>query len=164
MRWLTDDHEFEAARLEAMACVFVDSRRESTTLELAEFDDAIICGAPFGDLLFRMMTRSGDMTFTYLVLRPDPIHYFFRHFRKFSALVFNTDDCANTYWDGLNTDPGGSPADAVGTNWYECAILPKSRAWFVHALRSDRANGGHLWLPPEWRGRISGERGFADRG
>ena len=100
------------------------------------------------------------MALTYIVLRPDPVHYYFRHFRRFPVLVFGAEDTPGTYWDGLNADPGGSPADSVGSNWYECVILPESRRWFVHALQSSEDNGGHLLYPSKWRERLAAERGF----
>ena len=143
-----------------MTCVFIDSRREPTSLDLSVFDDAGICTKAFASSLFRMMKWSNDQTATYLILRPDPVHYFLPQFQKFPALVFDAGDSPEAYIEGLNSDPGESPIDAVGTNWWECVIVPSSLRWFVHALRSDDNNGGHLWAPREWRGRLRDEGYF----
>ena len=84
------------------------------------------------------------------MLDPDPVHYFHRHFKKYPALEIDRGDSARDYLAFVNADPGGNPADAVGTNWWACVIVPPSSKWFVHALRDSGNSGGHLWIPSQW--------------
>jgi hypothetical protein len=150
MRWITDDKEFESVFLDTQECVFIDSHREPTPLICLEFGDLEIVTDFFASLILKMMRWAGDANAFYVILRPDPILYFYRHFRKYPALEIELHDTAASYLDALNEDPGGSPADAVGTNWWTCVIVPPTRKWFVHVLRSDSSNSGHLWVPSSW--------------
>jgi len=74
-----------------------------------------------------------------------------RAITSFSILIRDTISYTlEQYIEILNEDPGGSPADAVGTNCYEWVIVPPSHRWFVHCQRSSEDAGGHLWLPEKW--------------
>lgn len=155
MRWVEDKDEFNKLFLEARTCVYIDSGRYHTALRRLVFDDAEICTMKFVSLLQGLMEWSGDGATYYVVLDPDPRYYFHRLFNRYSTLEIKRGDSAKDYLAFLNEDPGGSPADAVGTNWWACAVVPLSRTWFVHALRASRSNGAHLWVPPEWIERIA---------
>ena len=61
-----------------------------------------------------------------MVLKPDPIWYFHKQFAKCPIVSIRQGDTTEVYLASLNEDPGGSPADAVGTNCYEWVILPAS--------------------------------------
>jgi hypothetical protein len=150
MRWIEDKTEFDKLFLEARTCVYIDSGREQTTLQRLIFDDAEIRTKKLASLLQCLMEWSGDRVANYIVLDPAPVHYFHRHFNKYPALEIAQGDSAGNYLALLNADPGGSPADAVGVNWWAAVIVPPSIKWFVHALRDSGSNGGHLWVPPEW--------------
>lgn len=155
MRWIRDD-EFKTIFLLAKTCTFIDSARESTTLKRLVFDDASTCTYEFGDMLLQLMQWSGDPVANYIVLDPDPVHYFHRLFNKYPVLEIAVGDTSADYLKFLNEDPGGSPGDAVGTNFNAWAIVPPSLKWFVHALRSSDDEGGHLWVPAEWCPRLRG--------
>ena len=154
MRWIIEKDDFEAIRLGAATCKYVDSGRLSTSLQRWIFDDADICTPEFGALLQDLMRFSGDSHYNYVVLNPDPLYYFFHHFHKYPAIEIELGELPKTYLAALSEDPGGSPADAIGVNWWECVIVPPSARWFVHALRDDLDRGGHLWIPPEWSQRV----------
>ena len=150
MQWITTQREFERVRLEANTCKYVDSRRYLTDLQLWTFDDGCLITSDFGRLIQYLLSLSGDRYVDYVVLVPDPVWYFHHHFGKYPAVRIEAGDSAEGYLAILNEDPGNSPADAIGTNWWEVVIVPPSRAWFVHALRTSEDNGGHLWTPEEW--------------
>jgi hypothetical protein len=150
VRWITDDAVAKQLLLEAGTCRYIDSRRYSTTFELVSFDDAGTCTPEFAGLVQALLTLSEDSAAHYMVLDPDPVAYFHRHFGKYPILSLWKGDTAETYLALLNEDPGGSKADAVGTNCYEWVILPESHSWFVHCLRDSDSFGGHLWLPARW--------------
>ncbi len=59
-----------------------------------------------------------------LVIDPDPVAYFYRHFSKYPIMVIDTAiDSADDYYRGLNQDPGNSIADAINTNANVLAIV-----------------------------------------
>jgi hypothetical protein len=150
MRWITEKTEFTRIFLEARTCVYIDSGREPSALNRMVFDDAITRTDEFAEVLQHLMEWSGDKACNYVVLDPDPVHYFHRHFGKYPAVGISYGDSARDYLDFLNQDPGGSPADAVGNNCWAWVVVPPSIRWFVHALRSSKDDAGHLWVPPDW--------------
>lgn len=156
MRWITDETEFTEIFLRARTCVYIDSGREPTALTKLTFDDAQICTYEFSDLLQRLMEHSNDTQIYYIILDPDPQYYFYQRFKKYPAFEIVRGDSRNDYIAMLNEDPGDSPIDAVGTNWWACVTAPPSLQWFAHALRSDQDDGGHLWVPPEWVTELRG--------
>jgi hypothetical protein len=154
MRWVIQEPEFKSIFLRARDAIYLDSGRTPTALRRLTFDDAEVCTLHFANLLQKLMELSGDSIAHYIVLDPDPAHYFHRRFEKYPALAITLGDSAEAYLSSLNEDPGGSPADAVGTNWWACVIVPPSLKWFVHALRSDRDDSGHLWVPSSYVDRV----------
>jgi hypothetical protein len=150
MRWIVQESEFKEIFLKARTCVYIDSGREATALKRFSFDDIEIGTTPFGNFLHKLMELSSDQTAHCIVLDPDPVHYFHRQFHKYPVLEIVKGDSANAYLAGLNEDPGGSPIDAIGTYWWAFVIVPPSLKWFVHALRSDMSDGGHLWIPMDY--------------
>ncbi len=154
MRWVTKESEFRKIFLQAREAVYIDSGRIPTRLRRLTFDDAEICTPKFANLIQRLMEYSGDSIAHYIVLDPDPVHYFYRHFNKYPVLAISLGESAEAYLSTLNEDPGGSLADAVGTNWWACVIVPLSLKWFIHALRSHRDDSGHLWIPSDYVDRV----------
>lgn len=154
MRWITQEPEFQNVFLRAREGVYIDSGRTPTQLRKLTFDDAEVCTSKFANLLQKLMEYSSDSIAHYVILDPDPVHYFHRHFKKYPALEIALGDSAEAYLSFLNEDPGGSPADAVGTNWWACVIVPPSLNWFIHALRSERDDSGHLWIPSGYADRV----------
>ena len=150
MRWLKEEPVFRQVLTEAMKLVSVDSGREPTTLQRFAFDDAMLCTPDFVRLVQTLMGLSGDLIAYYLVLSPDPVHYFHRLFGKYPLLEIARDDSPDSYLAALNEDPGGSPADAIATNWSASVVFPPAGKWFCHLLRSASDSGGHLWMRPEW--------------
>jgi hypothetical protein len=154
MHWVEDKSKFENIFLEARTSVYTDSGRLPTSLQKLTFDDAEICTEKFADLLQKLMGWSEDVRCFYIVLDPDPVYYFHRLFGKYPVVEIERGIQPSDYITILNEGPVKNPADALGTNWSECVIFPPSRRWFVHALRSDRDDGGHLWVPVEWVNRV----------
>ena len=150
MRWVEDENDFKRIFLEARTCAYIDSGRQPSSLLRLVFDDSMTVTSRFAELLQDLMARADEKACTYVVLDPDPVHYFFRHFNKYPVVEIARGDGAKDYLRFLNEDPGGSPADAIGTNCWAWVVLSPSLRWFVHALRSSEDNGGHLWIPPEW--------------
>jgi len=154
MRWITQEPEFRDIFLRAREGVYIDSRRVKTTLCRLTFDDVAVCTSRFADLLQHLMKYSEDSVAHYVVLDPDPVHYFHRHFNKYPALEISLEDSPASYLSAMNEDPGNSPADAIGGHWWAYAVVPPSLKWFVHALRSDSDDSGHLWMPSSYVDRV----------
>jgi hypothetical protein len=150
MSWITNDKVAKQLLLEAATCKYIDSRRLTTLLVCLSFDDAFICTDGFAELLQRILRWSNDHEAHYMVLKPDPVWYFHKHFSKYPIVAIRSGETTEEYLASLHQDPGGSPADAVGTNCYEWVILPTSHQWFVHCLRDSSDKGGHLWIPQSW--------------
>ncbi len=154
MRWILDKDDFQQVRLQARTCKYIDSGRYPTILQRWVFDDVALATPEFANLIQHLLVSSRDNCAAYVVLDPDPVHYFWREFNKYPALEIDTGDPPEVYLRALNEDPGSSPVDAVGTNWWECVIVPPSISWFIHCLRDDSDRGGHLWIPGAWKDEV----------
>ncbi len=153
MQSVNEESAFRELFIEAQRLVAVDSGREPTTLQRLIFDDAELLTPGFLRLLQFLMGMSDDTRAYYLVLSPDPIRYLY-HFNKYPLLDIGYRDSLDDYLALLNEDPGGSPADAVGTVWSVSVIFPRGGKWFSHLQRSASDDGGHLWIPREWADKV----------
>jgi hypothetical protein len=102
MEWLQDDEQFEKLFLECMTCVFIDNGQKPTSLVKLSFDDAGIGTRAFSSLVQKLMEWSGDQSCFYLVLRPDPVHYFHRLFGKYPAVEIKSGIAPEEYLAILN--------------------------------------------------------------
>ena len=137
MNWVKEGSLFRNLFVEAQELVFIDSGRKPTALQPFTFDDAELRTPHFLRLLQSLMELSGDSRAYYLVLSPDPVHYFHRLFKKYPVLEIGYRDSVDDYLSFLTEDPGGSPADAVGTNWSTSVISP-SRKQVVQSFNAIR--------------------------
>lgn len=101
------------------------------------------------------MQMAGDLRAYYIVLSPDPVHYFYHHFKKYPVIKISYRDSADDFLALMKADPGGSPADAVRTNWSESVIFVPGGKWFSRLLQSADDNGEHLWIPGDWVDRVT---------
>lgn len=154
MEWISEDDQFKELYLQCMTCVFIDNGREPTALIRLAFDDAGIATRAFASLLQKLLNWSGDTKCSYVVMRPDPVHFFHRLFGKYPAVEVHTGISPEEYLAGLNRGPEQSPSDALGTIYSERVIVPPSLSWFVHSYQSSGDTDGHLWIPSEWVDRV----------
>jgi hypothetical protein len=155
MRWIEDIKEAQTTLRQGMECALRSDDLNKSGLARLTFDCVEFHSRRFLNFLHNLMKLSGDMSFRYAVLSPDPISYFFTHFRKYPVVEMSLEDQEDAYIAALTEDPGGSPADAIGTNWSEYAILPPSGKWCIHARRDARSGeGGHLWIPANWSDEV----------
>jgi hypothetical protein len=155
MSWIKDKAVFERTLFDARDNVSVDEERQPAPLQRLLFDSSELCTRAFFGLLSSLAQWGTDAAIYYVVLRPDPVSYFFAHFGKYPLIEIKPSGSAEEYMAVLNEDPGGSPADALGINWSEYMILPSSKAWFIRGLRYDvNDEGGHLWVPREWTTKV----------
>jgi hypothetical protein len=106
MRWIVEKPEFSRIFLEARTCVYIDSARKPTSLHSLVFDGAVLKTSDFARMLQRFMEWSGDHVSNYVVLDPDPVHYFHRRFGNYPVVEIAYGDPPQDYLDFLNQDPG----------------------------------------------------------
>ena len=152
MRWITDREDAERTLADARECAASDDANSADPgLVRLTFEDIEVMAAGFFSLPKKLMVLSDEPTFRYIVLKPDPVTYFFVHFGKYSIIEFSREDSQESYTAALNEDPGGSPADALIFNWSEYVILSSSKKWFIHGVRTDRSGtGARLFVPGAW--------------
>ena len=131
-------------------CVYVDSRRASTPLQLLVFDDPMLCTDYFLPALKHLMEWSADPAAYFVVLRPDPIDNFYRLYSKYPVLEIARDESPEAYLGALNEDLGDGRGFSLSNLCLTWVIVPLSKRWFIHAIRSAYDDSGHLWIPPEW--------------
>ena len=155
MRWLKDGKEVEDALRQGSECASTDDPLRHPGLERLTFDSVEFHSRTFLHFLRKLMEWSGDKSFQYAVLNPDPINYFFASFQRYPLIEIAVDDTADASIAALTEAPDASPADAIGTNWSEYVIVPPSKQWCIHAKRDARSGeGGHLWVPQTWSDKV----------
>jgi len=154
MRRVEDKPEFERVLLEARTCEYIDSRREPTPLQLLVFDDAMLSTGYFLRGFQDLMEWSGDSVAYFMVLRPDPVDNFYRLYRKYPVLEIGRDDSPDAYLNALNEDVGDGDGFSLENLCMTWVIFPLSNRWFIHAIRSDQSDSGHLWVPQEWADKL----------
>jgi hypothetical protein len=154
MKWIEDETRFQEALQSARDCAATDSGRLPTALRKLTFNDVDLCSDPFAGLLQSLLEWSGDVVCSFVVLRPDPVYYFHHFFMKYPLIEVPRGMSADEFLRELDEGPPDSKADALGIIYREYVVVPPSQRWFIHALRSARNDGGHLWVPAEWVDRV----------
>lgn len=152
MRWIEDRREF--GKLVRTAESVHEAIRAKTWVTPVVFDDAVLSTTSFASMLKELMRRSEDAACEYAVLDPDPLAYFYQHFKRYPAVEYRQSDTPQSFLEVLNKDPGDSPADAIGINCDAWVVVPGSELWFIHAVRSADDTGGHLWMPSQWNEEV----------
>jgi hypothetical protein len=140
MELITATELFRAAQ-QVLSSVVAERRRlpdqvfekEFQRYYLIDFDE-IYTRAFFGRIL-KMNAQFGGGPFYFSVIDPDPRHYFFQLFGKYSLLRIEPADSADEFIRKLGEDPGGSPADAILHNSNIVAFFPLSGVWAVYGDR-----------------------------
>ena len=164
--WIEDEKVFSQIYERALGCPVIDSGRYSTSLKKLIFNDVDLLSNALPCLIQKLLEWSEDDGCEFVVLRPDPEYYFHRLFGKYPVIEIKRGMDVAEYLAALNEGPPESIADALGINYYEYVFVPRSFPfrWFIHALRSDRDDGGHLWVPAEWLDKIAVEYPYATPG
>jgi hypothetical protein len=155
MKWIGDEASFNVAYQRALDCAATDSGRLPTSLRRLTFNDVDLRSDAFAGLLQNLLVWSGDDACSLVVLRPDPVYYFHHFFKRYPVVEVERGMSADEFIAMLNEGPPESRPDALGIIYSEYVVVPPSRRWFVHALRSAGDDGGHLWVPSEWSERVA---------
>jgi len=140
----------------AYTCVGVDSGRIRTGLTPLVFDELGVETAAFAKLILLLIGLSGEGEASYVVLRPDPVHYYSKVLGRYPSFTLAAEDTPEIYLEALGEKLNANEIDNVGSFWSECVISSPSGAWFAHAVRTSGDSGGHLWIPEGWAQQASG--------
>lgn len=99
------------------------------------FDSSDICTFRYHAFIRSLLSKCGETSFAALVLRPAPEAYFYRHFSKYPALIFQPEHSDQDFVASLNADPGGSLADAFDANSERYIVFPLHGEWAIYADR-----------------------------
>jgi hypothetical protein len=77
----------------------------------------------------------GENVMFLAVIEPDPVDYFYRHFKKYPVLELCVSDTLDSYESATQEDPGGSPADAIAFNSTVLVLYSDSMKWAIYADR-----------------------------
>jgi hypothetical protein len=135
MSWVKDIEQVEELLLQAGTCRFVDNRRIATSLQCMSFCDIATFTRAFGALVHRLMQLSADDICNYVILDPDPKHFFLPHFNKYPIIELRSEDTLDQYVASFNESLGTNLGDALNILCYEWVIIPQSHRWFVHCLK-----------------------------
>lgn len=149
MHWITERKAFEETHAQAKKWMETNDQKVGNDLARLTFDASELCTASFFKLLQALMGWAKDGSSRFLVMSPDPVNYFLSNFARYPLVEISSEDSLEQYLACLNTDPGESPADAIGINWMAYVIVSPSNSWFIRGVRSDHW-GGDLWLPAGW--------------
>lgn len=78
---------------------------------------------------------AGDNEINMLLCQPDPVNYYFKHFKRYGALNFDISATATDYSEALRAEPPGSPADAFETNSFVWTWCGDSMKWGFYGIR-----------------------------
>ncbi|MFM0174016.1 hypothetical protein [Paraburkholderia sediminicola] len=128
------DNPAEFHDLWARATAGVQLLKHAPQDKVVYFDSAIVTTSHFYQFVRALLsfTNADTDNFAFVGLRPDPVGYFFNHFSRFPAIIFQPTDNEADYCAMLQADPGGSPADALAFNTWAYVILPRSGQWIAY--------------------------------
>jgi hypothetical protein len=117
--FVTNKIEFDGLRAQSSG-IF---RAQSATLPFSVFREGFdnyrfvdfhdVFTGGFWSLIDGLARDFGDEDSSMLILKPDPVSYYYSHFGRFAALRFHPNETADRYFEELQSDPGHSPADAM---------------------------------------------------
>lgn len=131
------------------ACECMTTAAMTPASELLHFDSSNIGTRVFHDLIRDVANFNGTGDFALIVLNPDPFSYFHFHFGKYSGFIVKADNSEDDFADILMTDPGDSPADAIGFYSEQYVVLPIVGEWFMYADRGWDGGTGVLSGPAD---------------
>jgi hypothetical protein len=131
-----DRSQFDRVRADAAHVFDLGSQLPGPVCRLPDvrtfwFEDAIVASGRFGVALQRLASLHGDQTVGLLVLAPDAVDDYYRHFQLYGAFALPIGAGAGAYWDALTEAPAGSDADAILYNANRWVAAGESRRWGV---------------------------------
>jgi hypothetical protein len=98
-----------------------------------EFD--LLLNDYFLDSLFNFTEVTGGKQVCFYTRKPDPISYFYKHFKKFGVFELPTNCTKAEVNDIMTKDPGGNKVDAFYTGADEVCIFSQSDDWAIISSR-----------------------------
>ncbi|MGU7813165.1 hypothetical protein [Burkholderia sp. AW49-1] len=125
----------------------VELLRSKPLTDLLFFDSSDLQSQKFFELIRHLLALKGTKDFATLVLKPDPFGYFHFHFGKYPGFIHRAHNTDDEFLWFMWEDPGDSPADALGVNSQQYAVLPLPGDWVMFGDRS--WDIGVLYGPPD---------------
>ena len=110
--------------------------RDRSSTELLYFDTIDLQTQKFFELIQELLALRGATEFATLVLKPDPFDYFNFHFGKYPGFRHRAENTDDEFFEFLLEDPGGSPADSLGSNSEHYVVVPVPGDWIAFGDRS----------------------------
>ena len=96
-------------------------------------DFAYITYNEFFNGLKDYLLKRSESYFEVLALEPDPVSYFYKHFKKFPLIKFQLSISSKDYTSSMNEDPGENTADALGLNGRILVYFSVKNHWVMYA-------------------------------
>jgi hypothetical protein len=164
MRWIQNEKEYRQLRILARTCGQMDSFRLPIDKARLCFCDVTALNERFPPLLQDLLGRALAPSCVYMVLDPDPEYFWRDRFGGYPVFEVSRGDSAEEYFRFLSRPFGKNRADNMADMWFSYAIFPSTLQWFVHTIRSDRDDTGHLWVPPAWESELRDAHPFLGGG
>lgn len=110
-------------------------RSRVTGIRFIDLDE--LWSEEFFELLQQLTAAVESRRVSVAVLKPDPVDYYYAHFRKFPFIEFDVATSSSAdYIKALHEDPGDSPADAIVHNSDVIVIFPENMRWLIYGDRN----------------------------
>ncbi|PEH80799.1 hypothetical protein [Burkholderia gladioli] len=132
--FILDEHTFRPLWRRAVSeTTSLRTQRRETMLY---FESSDLRTSIFFELIQHLLKIKGDSSFWTIILDPDPFNYFHENFKKFPGFVHNSHNTENDFFEILNRDPGGNPADSLADNGQQYVVMPEQGEWIIFGDRS----------------------------
>jgi hypothetical protein len=89
------------------------------------------------EVLQRLAAAVDSQCVLFIVLKPDPIDYYYAQFGKLPLVELDVaKSSGSAYINALHEDPGDSPADAIVHNSDVMVIFPENMRWMIYGDRN----------------------------
>jgi len=89
----------------------------------------------FIESLLSFVMNSDDTVINAVVIEPDCVDYYLKHFGIYGAFELGVESSAEEYLEIINVDPGNSPADAFIHRADRIVFFPRKGGWVLYGDR-----------------------------
>jgi hypothetical protein len=79
----------------------------------------------------------GDDGYSFIMLEPDPVAYYYKEFRRFGAFTMQASENIDTSWRSFEEDPNASPADTLMYIVRKFVVTSPSLRWAIWGSRDE---------------------------
>ena len=100
------------------------------------FDYGYITSRQLFGVLISLCDVKNEDGFRFIMTNPDPVNYFFKHFRWLPAASVSRNDSYETFASFVTKNPGESPADAIAYRADEIIMASDKFSFIVYGNRA----------------------------